>query len=122
MTTLNDLITVRVKFPSGEGTYDYAAPKNWGVRPGDYATVHQSGRTVSVYVVEVLHSLTQKTTRGIISHTKHSTLADDLLQTRTKERAEVLRQVDALMEKQKYALAASMDSNLKQKLEELGLL
>lgn len=117
-----EYITVRVKFPTGAATYDYAAPKNFGICVGDQVLVDSmSGKTWTT-VAEVLQSVTSKTTRGIIGHMRDCSAVDKFFKERQVQRQQALVEVNKILEKQKYAVAAAADPVLGAKLKELGLL
>lgn len=119
--TKDNMITVRVRFPTGPATYDYAAPSDWGICVGDLIVIPGDSRRTAT-VVEVLKTLSAKTTRGIAGHYRSCPAVDKWFQDCATINAEVDKQLEAMRQQHRYALAASMNSNLKQKLEELGLL
>jgi uncharacterized protein YlxP (DUF503 family) len=121
---MENYITVRVSFGDGSAaTYDYAAPKDIGLKVGDYVVVDvaYTGKKRAV-VKQVLQELSDKTTRGIVGHLVVYDNVDEDMKARTKERQALIKEVNAVLEKNKYAVAAALDTSLSSRLKAAGLL
>lgn len=117
---MTNLITIRIKFPTGAQTYDYAAPANL-LKVGDKVIVPATYGEKEVEVVEVLKSLSDKTTRGIVGM-NIKVNSDDEIKGFVKRKAEVKRKVEKFLSARAYALAAEADPALGEEMKLLGLL